>query len=237
MLKKAVIVAAGLSSRLYPLTVDKPKCLLKINNEPIISRNIKLLKKMGIKEVIIVTGYLNKKIEDEVGDAATFIYNPFYKYCNNMGSLYLAKHAVENEPFIYLHGDVVITETLIKRFLEDAKNNSAQMHLAVDFKETDEEAMKVKVNKELMLIESSKEIDQLESAGEWIGLAVIQNSKMVYEYIEEVLVQEKLNVYDTYAFSNIARDGEKIQCYSIHGENWMEIDFLEDYDEAQRMFR
>ncbi|WP_196426662.1 NTP transferase domain-containing protein [Lysinibacillus cavernae] len=237
MLKKAVIVAAGLSSRLYPLTLDKPKCLLKINNEPIISRNIKLLKKMGIEEVIVVTGYLNKKIENEVGDTATFIYNPFYRHCNNMGSLYLAKHAVEAEPFIYLHGDVVITETLIKRFLEDANNNSAQIHLAVDFKETDEEAMKVKVNKELMLIESSKEIAQSESAGEWIGLAVIQNPKMVYEYIEEVLVHEKLNVYDTYAFSNIARDGEQIRCYSIHGENWMEIDFLEDYDEAQRMFR
>lgn len=45
MIKTAVIVAAGLSSRLYPLTSNKPKCLLTLNGETIIERNVKLLKK------------------------------------------------------------------------------------------------------------------------------------------------------------------------------------------------
>lgn len=236
MIKKAVIVAAGLSSRLYPLTLDKPKCLLQINGETIVQRNVKLLNDIGIEEIYIVTGYLNKKIEDEIGDKATFIYNPFYKYCNNMGSLYLVKDAIEDEPFLYLHGDVVFTEALIKNFVDAANKKFGEIHLAVDFKETDEEAMKVKVNKNLMLIESSKEIPQEESAGEWIGLAIIQNPKMVFNYIEEILIEENLNVYDTYAFTRIANDREKIQCYSIQGASWMEIDFLEDYEEAQRMF-
>lgn len=236
MIKKAVIVAAGLSSRLYPLTLDKPKCLLQINGETIIKRNVNLLKEIGIEEIYIVTGYLNKKIEEEIVEKATFIYNPFYKYCNNMGSLYLTENAIKDEPFLYLHGDVVFTEILIKTFIEEANNRNVAIHLAVDFKETDEEAMKVKVNSDLMLIESNKEIPKEESAGEWIGLAIIQNPKMVYSYIEEVLIEEKLNVYDTYAFTNIANDGKKIQCYSIQGEDWMEIDFQEDYEKAQRMF-
>lgn len=45
MIKKAVIVAAGSSSRLFPLTLDKPKPLLEVNNKKLIERSIDILKK------------------------------------------------------------------------------------------------------------------------------------------------------------------------------------------------
>ena len=96
--------------------------------------------------------------------------------------------------------------------------------------------MKVRVNADNQLIESNKEIPLHESAGEWIGLAAINSPQVVFDYIEQALVEEHLTVYDTFAFSNLAKDGYIIQCKPIDGENWVEIDFLEDYNNAKEMF-
>lgn len=234
-MKTAVIVAAGLSSRLYPLTEKMPKCLLPMGNEKIIERNLRILKDNGIEQIIIVTGYKKHLIEEVVSGQATTIFNPYYKYCNNMGSLYAAKPLLNNEPFLYLHGDVVYTEQLMKDFLGNI-NRQNIIELAVDFKETDEEAMKVRIDSTNKLIESNKEIPLSKSAGEWIGLAAINTPEIVFEYIEQALVEEHLTVYDAFAFSNLAKDGYSIQCKSINAENWFEIDFIEDYNNAKGLF-
>lgn len=234
-MKTAVIVAAGLSSRLYPLTEKMPKCLLPLGDEKIIERNLRILKSNGLEKIVIVTGYKKQLIEETVKDQAITVFNPYFKHCNNMGSLYTVKHILNDEPFLYLHGDVVFSEKLIQDFLENIELNNT-IDLAVDFKPTDEEAMKVRVDENNQLIESNKEIPLDDSAGEWIGLAAINNSRKVFEYIEEALVEEHLNVYDTYAFSNLAKDNYVIQCRSINNENWVEIDFLEDYQYAKDLF-
>lgn len=191
---------------------------------------------MGVESVFIVTGYLNTKIEAVVGEDASFIYNPFYKHCNNMGSLFMAKQSMKDEPFLYMHGDIVFTEELIRHFLEISVDEKKVLHLAVDFGETDEEAMKVKITKDNLLIESNKEIAIEESAGEWTGLAIVNNPQLLFDTIEEVLREEMLNVYDTFAFTNMVKAGAQIQCHSIQDESWIEIDFIEDYEKAKRMF-
>lgn len=234
-MKTAVIVAAGLSSRLYPLTETTPKCLLPITNEKILERNLRLLKANGIENIFIVTEYLKHMIEEVAGEMATTIYNPYFKYCNNMGSLYCMKNLLQETPFIYLHGDVVYSEKLLPTFLQGMESSNA-IDLAIDFNEVDEEAMKVRINANNELIESNKEISLTESAGEWIGLAAIHKPYTVFNYIEEALVDEKLTVYDTYAFTNMARDGHKIKCHSIQGEPWSEIDFIKDYEKAKELF-
>lgn len=234
-MKTAVIVAAGLSSRLYPLTEHTPKCLLPLGNEKILERSLRILKSNGIEKIIIVTGYKKHLIEETVQDTVKTIFNPYYKYCNNLGSLYATKESLYTEPFLYLHGDVVFTEELIANFIFNI-NVKNTIELAVDFKPTDEEAMKVRVNSENQLIESNKEIPLNESAGEWIGLAAINNPKIVFDYIEQALVEENLTVYDTYAFTKLAKGGNVIQCNSINEQNWVEIDFLEDYKKAKEMF-
>ncbi|MFJ5767807.1 NTP transferase domain-containing protein [Lysinibacillus sp. NPDC093210] len=234
-MKTVVIVAAGLSSRLYPLTINTPKSLLPLGKERILERNIRLLKENGFEQIIIVTGYLKEMIEKIVGPSVSTIYNPFYKYCNNMGSLYAVKHIVENNPFLYLHGDVVFSEKLFKQFISQSNGNNI-IDLAVDFKETDEEAMKVRIDEEFNLIESNKDIPLTDSAGEWIGLAAIHRPESVFDYIEAILVEEKLNVYDTFAFTEMANNGFMIKCHSINNEPWMEIDFIEDYEKAKELF-
>ena len=54
---RAIILAAGVARRLYPLTFDKPKCLLEVAGQPILNYQVKALKQIGISEATIVVGY------------------------------------------------------------------------------------------------------------------------------------------------------------------------------------
>ena len=63
---KAIILAAGTASRLRPLTLHTPKCLLKVGERTLLQRSMDALIKAGIREFCIVTGYLHEQIEDFV---------------------------------------------------------------------------------------------------------------------------------------------------------------------------
>lgn len=65
---KAVILAGGRGERLRPLTDKIPKPLIKIGNEPLLVQQILLLKRYGIKEIWVLSGYLGEKIKKHIGD-------------------------------------------------------------------------------------------------------------------------------------------------------------------------
>ena len=77
---KAVIVAAGESKRLRPLTDELPKCMLPVEGKPIIERSIDILRDHGISEIGLVVGYLKEKIISTLGQNYTYIFNPFYNF-------------------------------------------------------------------------------------------------------------------------------------------------------------
>ena len=61
---KALILAAGVSRRLYPHTYDTPKCLLEVGGKSIINYQLEALKQLNIKEIIMIVGYHREKIDD-----------------------------------------------------------------------------------------------------------------------------------------------------------------------------
>jgi len=72
MIDKALILAAGKGTRMWPLTNNTPKPLLPLGGEPIIQRQIKELKKNGVKEVYVLIGYQMKEISDFLGDGKEY---------------------------------------------------------------------------------------------------------------------------------------------------------------------
>ena len=59
---QAVILAAGIGKRLRPITDTIPKCLVPVNGKPILINTLELLESRGIREVIIVVGYLKERV-------------------------------------------------------------------------------------------------------------------------------------------------------------------------------
>ena len=60
---RAILLAAGMGTRLRPLTLDTPKSLVKVNGRPMLETQIEFLREKGISEIIVVTGYLSEKFE------------------------------------------------------------------------------------------------------------------------------------------------------------------------------
>ncbi len=86
----AVILAAGMAKRLRPLTDNTPKCLLDVKGRSLLERSMDAIMASGVRDFVIVTGYLNHMIEDFVkshyGDSicVTFIHNALYDSTNNI---------------------------------------------------------------------------------------------------------------------------------------------------------
>ena len=95
----AVLLAAGRGSRLEPLTDDSPKCLTEIDGIPILERQVRCLRQLGVKRLVVVVGYLEHRIREFL-EAWTdelridYIVSPLYRTTNNIYSLWLAREEV-----------------------------------------------------------------------------------------------------------------------------------------------
>ncbi len=110
MFLKAMILAAGYGTRLRPVTNNVPKPLIKINGKPVIEHTLNVLKKAGVKTVVINLYYLGDKIARRLGDGAGLGLNILYSYepeiKGTAGALLWAKSML-NEPFYLINGDIL----------------------------------------------------------------------------------------------------------------------------------
>ena len=106
--ENAIIMAAGLGTRMRPLTNEIPKPLVKVNGKRMIETIIQGLRKNGITDISIVTGYLADKFNFLTSkySGLKLINNPYYQQYNNLSSLYVARNELKNT--IILDGDQLI---------------------------------------------------------------------------------------------------------------------------------
>lgn len=127
-IKNCVILAAGLGVRLKPLTDEEPKCLTEVYGRTILEQTLEVLEKNGIKETVIVVGYLGDVIINRVGSKyksmkITYIWNRIYDKTNSMYSAWLARKYLEKGS-ILIEGDTIFEESLIKELLSTPEENT-----------------------------------------------------------------------------------------------------------------
>ncbi len=120
---RAIILAAGLGTRLKPLTNSMPKCLTEVNGKTILANMLENLSKVGVTEADIVIGYLGGAIKDKIGNKfkninINYVENPIYSKTNSSYSLWLAVKNL-NENILVLEGDVFFEESLLKELIKD----------------------------------------------------------------------------------------------------------------------
>ena len=94
----AIIMAAGMSTRFVPLSLEKPKGLLVVKGEVLIERQIRQLQEAGVKEIVLVLGYKKEAffdLEDKF-DHIRIVINPEYNTKNNTHTLFLAQKYIGN---------------------------------------------------------------------------------------------------------------------------------------------
>ena len=130
MIKKALILAAGLGSRLKHMTEEIPKALIKANNIPILQRQIDALLENKIETVNIVCGYKKNKILEfidyQYGSRDlefNFIFNNDYDSTNSAYSYWLAYKEMGSEDYIHLNCDNILGSDVIYSLKENASKN------------------------------------------------------------------------------------------------------------------
>lgn len=131
----AIILAGGKGTRLKPLTDYVPKPLIPINNKPIIEWQIRYLKKFGVKDIVICTGYKSKQIEDYLERKDNFgvkiRFSVEKKPLGTGGAIKKAAKMIHGSSFLVLNGDI-ITNIDIKQMYKK-KNSIALVELKTKY--------------------------------------------------------------------------------------------------------
>jgi choline kinase len=229
---KAVILAAGIASRLRPLTNDTPKCLLRIGKKLILEQAIENLIANELDDIIIVTGYLENKIREYIGMRFPelnihFIQNDLYATTNNIYSLGLAGKGVGENPMLLMDSDIVFDQRIISELLRSGHDNC----LALKKHPVNEEEIKVRIDARGRVLEISKEVSPDEAIGESIGIELFGNSgrRELFDVIErKVTIEGKVNQFYEAAFQELIDEGHDLFVVDATDYFCMEIDTPDD---------
>ncbi|MCM1174226.1 MAG: phosphocholine cytidylyltransferase family protein [Blautia sp.] len=230
---QAIIMAAGKGSRLGSLTEGNPKAFVEIHGKKLIEYNLKLLETYHIDEIIIVTGYQNRKFEELTKDLknVSLVYNPFYEMVNVLGSFYMGMHLLKDD-FIYLHADTLCEPKLFKKLT----TLEADCVLPVDYKKCDTEAMKVRCEQG-KIVQITKQMENESADGEFIGMASFRKEVLpaLVEKTKRLMEEKAFTAYFESAIQRlIDEENFNIKAVPTEGAFWAEIDFAEDYEKAVR---
>lgn len=232
---KALILAAGLGSRLAPLTNNCPKALVTVSGQPIIMNQIKCLYENGINDIVVIAGYKSdilKRVVSERYRHVTFLDNKDYETTNNMYSAYLAKDYLCGEAFLMMNADVFFDSSVISSLMDF----SAEAAIVTDTGNYLAESMKVRGG-EKGLTKISKKIVREEALGVSIDVYKISETlgKAFFDKCEEYIeVKKDQNLWSEVALNDILTNFEVQPC-PLKGR-WIEIDTIEDLKEAERLF-
>lgn len=234
---KAVILAAGFGSRLRPITDEKPKCMVEVNNVKIIEKQISNLinNNFKLEDIIIVIGYKSEKIIkylNEVYPGINIIDNEDYDKTNNMYSLFLTKEYVKNEDFILMNADVYYESEIIRELLNLSHSNA----IVCDNGRYIEESMKITKSNDI-ITHISKKITEQEAYGVSIDVYKIskQAGEKLFNIIDDIInVKKDLNSWTEVALDILLKQED---FYSLDMKyKWVEIDNHDDLRLAEEIF-
>lgn len=233
---KAVLLAAGLGTRLRPITNEVPKCMVPVNGMPIIERQIKNLIENNIKDIFVVAGYKRDVLKTFLNEKYPFvsvIENDVYDSTNNMYSLYLSSPFVKGGDFLLMNSDVFYDANIV----EGLVSSDAQNMVACEYGRYIEESMKITVNSNGEITHISKQITPEDAFATSIDVYKIGTDAgtllfdMCIDIIEE---QKNRNSWTEVALDQIFSKIE-FKPYKIKGR-WFEIDNHEDLAAAEIIF-
>ena len=212
---KAIILAGGRGKRLRPITDYVPKPLIPIKNIPIIEWQIKYLKKFGISEVIICSGYKTEMIENYLNNkklGVKIIFSIETKPLGTGGAIKKAGKKIKEKSFVVINGDV-ITNIDLKKLLKK-ENSIAAIQLKTKFGilQTDED--------KIIKFDEKKEIPDL-----WMNAGIYHLNREIIKKLPDVGDIEKT------LFPNLAQK-EKLFTIKFRNTKWYSIDSFKDMEES-----
>ncbi|AUN99592.1 hypothetical protein C0V70_16055 [Bacteriovorax stolpii] len=241
----ALILAAGYGSRIADVTTN-PKSLLTIKEKALMDWHFDSLAAVGVKDVVVVTGYKREVLEEYLQKFKSnfnlaFAVNDDYKVKGNTYSLFFGLEKVETD-FLLFDADLIYETQILRAFVEDTNPNQI---LVGESSIDDIECAKTMIDKDgfvRMTIDkravSAEEREKYTFAGEAIGIL-----KFSKEYRDDMFNECKKFLADE---KNVSKNWEHVMNEFLHthdmsvhqsvSDKWVEIDNREDYERAKKLF-
>jgi len=237
---QAIILAAGLSKRLRPLTDNTPKCLLKVGDKTILQMTIDNILKTGINEFVMVTGYRENMIKDFISIQypnlnIKYLTNSDYENNNNSYSLWMTKEYITGD-CILLDSDIIFDFRIISALLESEHSDC----LAVVAHKLGEEEIKVIIDSSNKIQHIGKNLDPNKCYGESIGIEKFSHEffKKLGDVLKRKIITEK-NVNEFYeaSFQELYVQRNSMYAIDVSKYRCIEIDFPEDLQKAGELIK
>lgn len=232
-----IILAAGVGSRLHPLTQTCPKCLYKLDQDtPILHRMVSLIIRHDPSaRISIIIGFEHELIVQELNAITPidYVYNPFYKITNSIASLWFARHFLTEEVTL-LNADVLVEERLVKEHLTHPTSKPL-VYLDSSIKKFGD--YNVQVNDDKVLVMSK---DLAAYYGEYVGITKL-DKKSTLLLSSEISKMLSLGFYDQW-YENalvqlIFNNNFILHYYDVCDYEWCEIDTVDDLIKAQQIYK
>jgi len=245
----AIILAAGMGVRLLHNTKNVPKGMLKLFNETLIERQIKIFHSCNINDITIVTGYRGEIID--IPDV-NYVKNENYETTNMNESLFCALEP-SNSPVLVTYSDIVFEQKIIQQMLEItdgirlAVNLNWKKHYQNRSMHSLSEAENVLVENEgiLQIRKNISKSLQNQQIGEFLGIMMLSSDHVKillerYSYLKKNHIgtfhnsSSLSNAYITDMLQDIINCGINVNPVFTEGR-WFEIDTPEDLKNAEKL--
>jgi choline kinase len=232
---KAIILAAGIGKRLWPVTQHRPKCLIEFGGRSLIHRYLENLSSLNIRRAVLVVGYKQDMIRDAVGSAyagvsVSYLMNEQFQR-GSISSLWIARTAFDDD-LIVMDADVLFHREILRRLVESPFANCLLMDEQV--KQQGEECMVVVQGGRVIALTKQVPL-HYDYAGEGVGFLKVRHADAAH-----VVSSLKAHV-DRDAWHMEYEDGlrdffgrVRVGHEKIGGLPWTELDFPEDVTRAER---
>lgn len=236
---KGVILAAGDGTRLAPLTLDRPKPLVPVLGRPLLDYTLDAFVAVGVTDLVLVVGYKEEMIRAWVGDGrrcgakVTYVSNPDYELENAI-SLYAAREAVPDQPFILSMADHMVSPQILAHLLAmgDGHDTLCIDRLAHASPQVND-ATKVWVNEAGFIARIGKGIEPWNA----IDTGVFFFTPYVFAAISHLprAGDEECGISD--AVTWLIEKGHGMRACDVSGAFWMDVDTLDDLRYVEQIMR
>jgi len=248
--EKALIIAAGLGSRLMPRTDETPKCMLDFGGKTLLQRQIEAYNACGISNISVVRGYQKDKINYE---GLNYYENTDYENNNILNSLFYAEPELDGH-IVISYSDILFESHVVQRLLQS--DHDISIVVDIDWRgyyigrkdHPIEEAENVIFDANNNVVEIGKILtDKHDVHGEFIGMVRLtpkgakifkkhfHQAKALYDGKPFQRAAEFKKAYITDMIQEMVDLGVPIHCVIIE-RGWKEIDTNEDYENALKAF-
>ena len=242
---QALILAAGMGSRLKDLTANNTKSMVKVNGVTMMERMLRQIDSRPFDRIVIVTGYEGGKLRDYIDGLGIeteieYVDNPIYNKTNNIYSLWLAKDKLLEADTVLFESDLIFEDAVLDVLLDDPRDTLA----LVDKYEAwmDGTVIKIDENDTITDFIPGKKF-------KYADIDSYYKTVNIYKFSQEFSRTHYVPFLDAYTqalgnneyYEQVLRvitllDDPGIKAKRLDGQKWYEIDDVQDLDIASSIF-